>query len=47
MELSGRTARVTLSWDGTGATASFDLVWERGDWRINGSSVIRYMFERM
>jgi hypothetical protein len=47
MELRGRSAFVTFSWEGTGATASFDLVWERGDWRINGSSVIHYMFERM
>jgi hypothetical protein len=43
IDMQGRSARVTLGWT-TGFTATFDLVWEDGDWRLSGTSLMSRWF---
>ena len=41
--MRGRSASVTLVWSG-GFSIGFDMIWEDGDWRISGTSLLTAWF---
>ncbi|MBN1434847.1 hypothetical protein JW921_08810 [Candidatus Fermentibacterales bacterium] len=43
ISMQGRRASVTLSWS-RGLTASFELVWEDGTWKLTGTSLMSRWF---
>jgi|WetSurMetagenome_2_1015567.scaffolds.fasta_scaffold06042_4 hypothetical protein len=45
-DMTGRSAAVTITWM-SGRSETFNLVWEEGSWRINGSSMLEAIFVRV